>query len=490
MAARRKDAKSRRWSRGYRSGKRVAYNALVKSSGGLYNRGEHWSKKFFGPSWKEADNDQKYHRRAMNFYGAGAYFNPNSAVAAGLRSGGAWLGRMTGVPGASEVGRWGAGQASKWLGFGAYAQPTSGNQLMMDQSQVPISVNSAGDETGDVWVTHTEFVQNVTATATAAGSTLFQQQQFALNPGLSTTFPFLSQLAQNFEMYDFHGLMFQYKPTSGESGAASNSLGKVMLAVNYDPDAGPFLNSVQLENYDYACSTKPALGLVHGVETANHQQAVNMMYVRTGTSNKDKVFTDLGTLTVATEGVPASGAGTQIIGELWVTYSIRLSRANLYNSILGLGIPADYFYGAVTAASLTSTIVPQTTNAGLWSVVPSTTAATQITLQCNNLNLTLGCFQVSVFIVTTVPPATTVQWGAITKTNVQDIANIAGNAFFYGNKATGELSMSLTYPFKIASTNPTVAPKIVINTTAALDSSFIYRVLVTQIPCNLDGVLV
>jgi len=426
----------------------------------------------------------------MNYYGAGAYFNPNSTVAAGLRSGGAWLGRLTGIPGASEVGRWGAGQASKWLGFGAYGQPTSGNQLMQDQSQVPISVNSTGDETGDVWVTHTEFVQNVTATATAAGSTLFQQQQFALNPGLSTTFPFLSQLAQNFEMYDFHGLMFQYKPTSGESGAASNSLGKVMLAVNYDPDAGPFLNSVQLENYDYACSTKPALGLVHGVETANHQQAVNMMYVRTGTSSKDKVFTDLGTLTVATEGVPASGAGTQIIGELWVTYSIRLSRANLYNSILGLGIPADYFSGTCTAANLTNTIVPSTVNAGLWSVIASTGApATQITIQCNNLNLTLGCFQVSLFIVTTVPSAVSNNWGAITTTNVTGIANIAGNGFFYGNRNAVELSLALTYPFKINSTNPTIAPKIVFNISSAVDSTYIYRVLVTQIPCNLDGVL-
>jgi hypothetical protein len=191
------------------------------------------------------------------------------------------------------------------------------NQLISGGNP-PISVNTSGDLTGDICFNHTEFLANVVV----AGPT-FANTSYAVNPGLQDSFPFLSQIARNFTLYEFEGLIFEFKPTSGEFGSGSNMLGKVIMATNYDPDAVPFTNSRDMENYDYAISNKPSLTARHGVETAPQQQALRMQYIRTGATSRDKIFTDLGLFQIATEGIPFAGN----VGELWVTYKVRLSRS-------------------------------------------------------------------------------------------------------------------------------------------------------------------
>lgn len=236
-----------------------------------------------------------------------------------------------------------------YRGTGDYAMgPMSTNQIINGgggPAQQQIAVNPLNNS-GDIYISHTEFVQNIFApppTNGLAGSSPFNLVSFAINPGLTTTFPFLSQLAQNFSLYSLEGLIFQYKPQSGETNLTSNSLGQVLFATNYDPDATPFINSVEMANYDYANTTKPSLGMVHGVETAKSQQALKMSYVRTGEAQRDKIFTDIGLFQVATEGVPFSaGQSAQLLGQLWVSYRIRLSRANLYGSLLGQNIAQDH----------------------------------------------------------------------------------------------------------------------------------------------------
>jgi len=241
------------------------------------------------------------------------------------------------------------------------------NQIMAGSGQRPLSVNASRGTSGDVFLSHREFISNVfasttatvtngTALPTATNLSTFTNITFPINTGLANTFPWLSQLAQNFTLYELQGLIFEYRPTSGEFGnLAGNSLGKVIMATDYDPDATPFTSSVQMENYDYATSCKPSQHMAHGVETKRTQTSVNMMYVRTGNVSRDKVFTDLGLFQIATEGVPvttpayssstASGTYTTnaAIGELWVTYKVKLSRATLYGSIQNSNVGNDYF---------------------------------------------------------------------------------------------------------------------------------------------------
>lgn len=291
-----------------------------------------------GTDFASADPSQKRVRRAIGYYGPGDYRKylkmvPGSAYSyAGHR-----LGQMTGIPGMGYAGAAAGKALHKFVsGYG-----TSENQIIGGSNKGQISVNE-DNLTGDIYITQTEFVQNVSASNSVPGASPFQIVSFPINPGLNITFPFLSQIAQNYTLYEFDGLMFKFNPTSGENNASSNSLGKVILATNYDPEAADFVNSVQMENYDYANAAKPSQVIIHGVETKNSQQTLNMQYVRTGTSTKSKLFTDLGTFYVATEGIPFGSGGTQVLGELWVTYRIKLSRAQLYNSSLGAAILWDY----------------------------------------------------------------------------------------------------------------------------------------------------
>lgn len=211
--------------------------------------------------------------------------------------------------------------------------------------------------TGDISFSHTEFIQNVVVTASGAGNTSFQLQSFNLNPGIAGTFPFLAQMACNYTMWEARGLIFEYRPLSGEHGSSvSNSLGKVVFCTNYDSTASEFVTAQEMENYVGAVSTKPAFAMRHGVETAPRERLTNLMYIRQGPQStgvtpagqKDRNTTDLGLFQMATEGIYASAAGQQVIGELWVSYRIVLTRPKLCYSILGNGILQDVIEGVAT----------------------------------------------------------------------------------------------------------------------------------------------
>lgn len=355
-----------------------------------------WVRATFGESWKLANEQQKAAREAHNFYGKGDYKTWLAYASRGLGglAGGA-MGYMSGgLQGAISGAQSGFGQGasfSKFMGWGDYG--TSMNQIMGGSNKGQMSVNSL-DYSGDVYLTQTEFVQNVSCSASGAGASPFQIVSFPLNPGLSVTFPFLSQIAQNYTLYEFEGLIFKFNPTSGENNATSNALGKVILATQYDPDATPFINSVQMENYDYANAAKPSVSIFHGVETDNSQQVINQQYVRTGISSKSKIFTDIGTFYVATEGVPFAAAGTQVLGELWVTYRIKLSRANLYGALLGQNISQDVIGGTTSAAQLSTgtTFVKSTNQIGL-TVVPIGATSFSVVFPTN---ISLGSYMILV----------------------------------------------------------------------------------------------
>lgn len=299
-----------------------------------------------------------------------------------LRAVGGGIGTYLGNPGGGYA--VGAG-ASKLLGWGQYG-PVATNQIIgssgrMYNDQQKLIINGSTDRSGDITFSHTEFIGNVTAQPGPTGSSPFTVVSYPVNPAMPQTFPFLSQLAQNFELYRFEGLGFQYKPTSGEFGASStsNSLGKVILCANYDATAPLFVNSIQMENYQYAEAAKPSCGIYCAIENARSQNTMNMWYTRSGATNKSLNFTDLATFQVATENIPGSNA-TFIIGELWVTYRVRLSRTQLFQSSLGLNIGIAEFLGTSSGSAMWT---PNTTST---KVEPDGTGAM---LGCNTLGITL-----------------------------------------------------------------------------------------------------
>lgn len=364
-----------------------------------FPKGSESSVGLYGANWGAASKQGRALRTATGYTGDGDYWSDMQAwgrkhVPKGtFASAGGWLGSMApaGWQGAGSALGSAAGHAlSRYVGFGDYGQ-TVENQLVHGSGQAPLSMNATSDLSGDVIVTHREFLGNVNVVATAAGSTGFSIASYPINPGMVQSFPWLAQIANNFEMYEFAGLMYQYIPTSGEFGStSSNVLGKVVMVTNYDPDAPAFTSTVQMENYDYASVCKPSLEARHGVETAPAQRACKQMYIRQAASTKDKLFTDLGLFQIATEGINVGAAGTFNVGELWVTYTVKFSRAQLYNSLLGSGFAQDEFISYASAASMNANTVvnlPVQAFAGKYQL--ASLAPTQMAPRLTN---TIGAF--------------------------------------------------------------------------------------------------
>jgi len=263
--------------------------------------------------------------------------------------------------------------SGEYGGSGAYGPMTTnaivhGNPGNSQGIVAHTADQGAMSDSGDIMLSHKEFMCNIIIQAGTDNQTQsqFQNQEFALNPGLPSTFPFLSQIAQCFTLYSMQGLMFQYKPTSGEMGINSTQLGKVIMATDYDPQAVPFINAVQMENYQFSNSAKPSIGQIHGVECKPAESLLDMKYMRTGQTKRDLALTDIGLFQIATEGIPfptGVKAGQQIvIGELWASYSCKVSRANLYGSLLGQNIQFANIINTITTAKAVASAAPIASN--------------------------------------------------------------------------------------------------------------------------------
>nr|QKV51215.1 putative capsid protein [Crucivirus sp.] len=194
---------------------------------------------------------------------------------------------------------------------------------------VPVfSSNTAGM----IRVQHREYLTDILST------TDFNNLEFPINPALASTFPWLSKIAANFEQYQIHGLIFEFKSGSSDALNSTNTaLGYVVMATEYNSLAPGYQNKLEMENALFACSTKPSLSTIHAVECAPTQSPLTVLYTRTGFENigeSDIRFYDLGKFNIATVGMQAIGAN---IGELFVSYDISLSKTRYIPP--GLTIP-------------------------------------------------------------------------------------------------------------------------------------------------------
>ncbi len=187
--------------------------------------------------------------------------------------------------------------------------PVAMSQRQGTQRPVVTSQSNSGDLR--VRVRHREYVADI------AGSIAYAVTTYALNPGLSASFPWLSQLANLFESYQFNRLVFQYR-----TQAATSATGKALLSVDWDAaDSAPQNKAQQLQertkmddaawkNFDLPC------------DLADLRKFGVQRFTRSGTlaSNLDIKTYDIGQLFVGTQGE----ANANAIGELWVEYDIEL----------------------------------------------------------------------------------------------------------------------------------------------------------------------
>lgn len=324
-------------------------------------RGSESSLSMYGPSWKQATEQQRANRKSAMMTGKGLYRG----------RGGFWGGLLGSlIPGVgyakgsdmgdhiyNMVGKTGdalkgVGQAiatargrGLYRGRGVYAA----NNLVMDQGATASSVVPQFQPTDMHSITYSnrEFVRDIFA---PAASSVFEVQEWELNPGLPNSFPWLSQLAVNFEEYELVQLAYTFKSTVADFASNSGQVGQVLMATQYNPDSGSFATKDEMMLYEGGMSCKTTESLIHGIECDPKKVAGSTQkYVRVGTipPTEDLKNYDLGKTSLAVINCPSTYANQQI-GELWVSYTIvlrkpKIASGNAYNVRRDIFIaPPDY----------------------------------------------------------------------------------------------------------------------------------------------------
>lgn len=219
--------------------------------------------------------------------------------------------------------------APKLYNFDAFK--VAKNSLMFGGLSPPSIVSSYRN--GGICITHREYIRDIYAAQD------FTTHDFDINPGLESSFPWLSQIAPSFEEYEWKGLVYEYKSMSSDavlSSANSSALGTVVMATQYNALSHEFTNKKEMANYEYANSAKPSVTFVHPVECK--PTAHPILYVRT-TDNVtgDKRLYDIGSFQIAVQGCQSDEG---VIGELWASFEICLYKPKFEQ---GSGSQTDMF---------------------------------------------------------------------------------------------------------------------------------------------------
>jgi hypothetical protein len=234
----------------------------------------------------------------------------------------ATIGRTLGnFAGQGDLGELAGSTLAKWFGHGDYHVKT--NSLMGPSSTVGATFSKEGRR--GTRIMEREYIGDITSGPLSGGSTAFDITGFNLNPTDVTTFPWLSRVASLYDQWEPNGIVFEFISTSSDFNGASQALGAVVMATDYDSFDPPYTSKQQMENADYACSTKPSENLLHGIECDKRERATTLLY--TSTINGAPVtMTTLGRFQVATQGCSVANV---TLGELWISYDVTFYKKQL-----------------------------------------------------------------------------------------------------------------------------------------------------------------
>jgi len=241
--------------------------------------------------------------------------------------GGTAIGGLIGMPGAgASIGTDLGAALSKWLGSGDYVvkQNSIVNRAKTASGDIPMMHNTGQS----VIVRHREFITDIFSGPTLSGTnTAFDVfRAYPLNPGLSTSFPWLSSIAKQYQEYSIKGMVYHYVPTSGASVASTNvALGSVMIATHYRSTAPAFTNKQFMLNEYYSNDARTSEPFCHPIECDPKENPYQVQYVRTNAvpASEDPKTYDLGAVYVATVGCSAANVN---LGELWCTYEVEFKK--------------------------------------------------------------------------------------------------------------------------------------------------------------------
>lgn len=160
----------------------------------------------------------------------------------------------------------------------------------------------------------------------ATGVSTFSTTSYRIQPGqrgLNTIMPLGSQIAQCFQKYILHGMVFTY--VSSSSCYTSNvGVGSVYLSTLYNAEADPLATEAEVANNVYTTFGRPFDSIVHGIECASKESPVTTRYIRASNAavaGADERLDDVGIFQVSLVG-NLNTNGTEL-GHVYVTYDIE-----------------------------------------------------------------------------------------------------------------------------------------------------------------------
>lgn len=284
----------------------------------------------YGLNYRRATDIQKQARIRDKYYGRGGYFTK------------AWRNVIRPIGSAALTGALGGARSAAlnlltgsgmYTGDGAYQS----NDLVTEpgpSSSIP-EFSSSADETGALTISHKEYVRDVYGNELVRSSTTatvpFTNATFQLNPGLESSFPWLSQIAANYEEYEFKQLIYTYKSIVADVSSNNGQVGTIIMATQYNPSLPPFTNKGDMMSYAHSASAKSTDDMVHGVECDPAKLSGDPgKYIRTSPVllSEDAKDYDLGTFNFAVANTPVSFVNASI-GELWVSYTVVLRKPKI-----------------------------------------------------------------------------------------------------------------------------------------------------------------
>jgi len=169
---------------------------------------------------------------------------------------------------------------------------------------------------GSCRVVHREFITDVMTLGVSSG---FAPEGYSINPGVPATFPWLSAVANQYEMYRFHKLNFEYVPHTSTGYSA-----EICMALDFDAlDDAPVSKSDML-SYEGASSV--VVWDTGMIKYPNRLLGLGMpqRYTRLGKrTGLDLKTYDCGKLWIAAPAYNVTSSSLNA-GSLWVEYDVEL----------------------------------------------------------------------------------------------------------------------------------------------------------------------
>jgi len=223
-----------------------------------------------------------------------------------------------------------------YRGMGAYSREGVSNDLVTGKGQAPVSsgvphFRTMPGEDGSLMVSYREYLGDVFGNT---GDAPFVVNSVPMNPGLETSFPWLSQIASNFKEYEWKQCVFDFRSMITDMTTTNGQLGQIIMTSEYNVDAQPYEDKNEMLTTVHAVSGKVIDDITHGVECdPTKMSGTPGKYIRTKPVllNEDKKEYDLANFQFAVCDTPEALANLPL-GQLYVSYTVLLRKARTFSA--------------------------------------------------------------------------------------------------------------------------------------------------------------